>query len=277
MTRPALSLHHLSAMQWPVAQLADFAAAHGCQHVCLFGHVPPEFRDRYPLATAHDRRRLADAGVRVATIEVFAIAPDSDWSGFEIALDLAAGLGAGWINAHVHASHETPAERSAIVAQTSQLVAMAAERGLAVGLEPNPFSHLVRAGDSADIADRAGAEIIIDTLHFQRGGNGLSDLPLLAPFTRLVQVSDGPATRPREEWWREAMGGRMLPGEGALPLEAILGALHRLEIVSVEAPRRGLSGEALDIHIAEALKRSRALTAALSHHTGRKATPGAPS
>ena len=85
-----------------------------------------------------------------------------------------------------------------------------------------------------------GAGVIVDALHLRRSGGSAADLlgmsadelPLRAILRR---TRPGPATRRLRA---EARGDRLYPGDGALDLRALLGAVPNALPISVEAPCR---------------------------------------
>jgi sugar phosphate isomerase/epimerase len=88
---------------------------------------------------------------------------------------------------------------------------------------------------------RANAAVLIDALHFSRSGGTPGDVAQVDPaLFRYVQVCDAVPDMPRDVdgLIREARTGRLLPGEGTLPLAALVAALPAGTPVSVEAPSR---------------------------------------
>ena len=77
--------------------------------------------------------------------------------------------------------------------------------------------------------DHPNGAVLVDTLHLARSGGSPDDLRAvpsrLLPY---LQVADAPAAPPgpeRDTLREEALHGRLLPGEGELPLEATLAAV----------------------------------------------------
>ena len=95
------------------------------------------------------------------------------------------------------------------------------------------------------MSGRANASVLIDALHFSRSGGVPSEIAGIdASLLRYAQICDAAAVIPREpgDLMREARAGRLLPGEGALPLRDLVAALPAAIPLSVEAPVRATAG-----------------------------------
>jgi sugar phosphate isomerase/epimerase len=83
--------------------------------------------------------------------------------------------------------------------------------------------------------------LLIDALHLSRCGVDLaSPAPFDSAAVSYVHLCDGPAARPRDEasLRNEARTGRLLPGEGELPLGSFLAAMPAEARLGLEAPCR---------------------------------------
>lgn len=83
------------------------------------------------------------------------------------------------------------------------------------------------------------AAVMIDPLHFDRGGSRASEiLPEHWRYFAYAQLCDGYAQRPIsiEEMQRQAKGDRLAPGRGGIDLIGILRALPAELPLSLEAP-----------------------------------------
>jgi sugar phosphate isomerase/epimerase len=86
--------------------------------------------------------------------------------------------------------------------------------------------------------------VLVDTLHLARSGGRPADLTavpaLLLPY---LQVADAPAAGPGEAagLLDEALNGRLLPGEGALPIGETLATVPAVPL-SFEVRSRALRG-----------------------------------
>lgn len=240
--RRPLSLHHLTALDTTPGQLVDIAGALGCDHVCLFTHVPEQARHVYPAVTrsmsGDISRALADAGVTLHNLEVFPLTPDVDLNVFREGLEVGASLGAKRGTAHVHIAEEAHAAN--IFAAFCDL---AAEYGLSVGLEFNAFSKVRTPAAAAAIVGavaRYNGDIALDFLHFVRSGAGPAVLAQVAPLVGYAQICDGPAEITREDRWHEAIENRSLPGAGVFPIASMLAPLRADVVVEIEVPQHAL-------------------------------------
>jgi sugar phosphate isomerase/epimerase len=110
----------------------------------------------------------------------------------------------------------------------SRLCELAGRYGLNVNVEPMPWvevSTVAKARRILDKAARTNAALLVDPIHFFRADNSFDDLKG-APL-RYLQFCDAHHGRPTEvqELMRQARGDRLFPGDGALDLRGLLGAL----------------------------------------------------
>lgn len=124
---------------------------------------------------------------------------------------------------------------------------LAAEVGLCVGVEFMAFRSIGSLGAAVDVITRSGADnagIVLDALHVQRTGASPQDIAALPPgIVSHLQICDASAVSPsRENLAEEARGGRLLPGEGVIPLAAIIAALPARTAMSLEIPVAALAG-----------------------------------
>jgi sugar phosphate isomerase/epimerase len=89
------------------------------------------------------------------------------------------------------------------------------------------------------------AGVLIDPIHFDRGGSTFDQLATIAPqHLEYLQFCDAPAQRPGtvDEVLRQARGDRMLPGEGGLDLRGLLCTVPRGAPLSLEIPFKRTAG-----------------------------------
>jgi len=113
---------------------------------------------------------------------------------------------------------------------------------------------------------RSNASVIVDALHFSRSGGlpahiGQAD-PALFRYAQICDASaDMPGPTDTPNLIREARTGRLLPGEGVLPLAELVAALPEGIPLAIEAPSRASA----DLPALERAKRAyRALSALLA-------------
>jgi sugar phosphate isomerase/epimerase len=233
-----LSLSHLTVLDAAPPDLVGIAADAGFDAVGLrvwpAGSEPP-----YPMlgdtpmlrATAD---RLATTGVRVLDVEVLRLRPDSRPDDALRVLDAGARLGAR--NVLVIANDP---EEGRLVERFAAICAAAADRALRACLEFMIFSTVRTLADALRILDRAAhpaGAVLVDALHLRRSGGTAADLAAV-PAGRLpyAQLCDAPA-EPALPVVQEAREARLLPGDGELPLSALVGALPPDADLAVEAP-----------------------------------------
>ena len=93
---------------------------------------------------------------------------------------------------------------------------------------------------------RANASVLIDALHFSRSGGLPAHVAQVDPaLFRYAQICDASADMPgpgdTQALIREARTGRLLPGEGVLPLAELVAALPATVPLAVEAPSRAVA------------------------------------
>ncbi len=180
--------------------------------------------------------RIAATGVRVFEASCSWLAPSFDRAEIAPVLDTMARIGTrrvsvvGW-----------DADRHRLIANLAALCADAAAYGMAVTLEFMPYSAVRTVAEAAGILTAAGVpnlDVLIDALHLARSGGTPADLQLLDPRQiGVVQLCDAPAVSPPPERLRdESVNRRLYPGDGDLPLDALLDALPSNIVVEIECP-----------------------------------------
>ena len=173
--------------------------------------------------TREVRSRLRATGLIALDIEPVILSADGDHG--ERLVEAGVEVGAR----HVLVASRHP-DRSATVERFGDLCDRAAEGGLTVVLEFLPIFTVRTLADALEVvlaAGRPNAGVLVDTLHLARSGGSPADLaavdPALLPY---LQLADAPADAPPAEGLRhEAVHGRLLPGDGGLPLSEVLRAV----------------------------------------------------
>jgi sugar phosphate isomerase/epimerase len=243
-----IALHHLCLCALSPPDLVRIAARHGLRAVTLFVRPPSRALDMFPLVTPGEslretRAALRDEGVRVHNTEVFSITPRRDVADFAAGLALAAELGAE--RATVLVNDDNPARA---VDNLGRFCVMAGAQGLKVSLEFMPYA-VVRSVAGAVAMVRAVNDprlsILVDSLHLARGGEAPAAItPDIAPLFGSAQISDAPRLAPADPF-DEAVRNRMVPGEGALPLRALLAHLPPGTPLDIEVPLSDLAAQGM--------------------------------
>ena len=150
-------------------------------------------------------------------------------------MDLMAELGAPMVNCIVMEQDRPRAfDQFALYAQ------MAAARGMLAALEYMPMMWPINVHEAADFVAESGAtnaRVLIDAMHFYRGGSQAADLARVDPaLIGYVQICDVPMPPTNPDYGMEARDNRLAPGEGDLPLDELLAALPRGLTIGLELP-----------------------------------------
>jgi len=246
MTRP-ISLAHLTVLDTTPPELVTVAAAAGFRTIGIRLTATPSVGVP-PYDALHDGpllretlTRLADTGVSVLDTEFLRFEPDQPVGIPEGFLEVSARLGAKYV---LVMSAEP--EEARTIERFGELCDRAAPYGLTVGLEFAIYTGVRTLAHAASIlakAERANASVLIDALHFSRSGGLPAHVKQVDPaLLRYVQICDAtsemPAPTDAAALIREARTGRLLPGEGALPLRELVAALPAGLPLAIEAPCR---------------------------------------
>jgi sugar phosphate isomerase/epimerase len=178
-------------------------------------------------------------------------------------LEVSARLGAR----HVLVMSAEP-EEARTLERFCELCDRAAGYGLHVCLEFAIYTGVRTLAHAAEVVARSkrpNASVLIDALHFSRSGGLPAHVAHVDPsLFRYAQICDAgpdmPAPRDTPALIREARTGRLLPGEGVLPLAELVAALPASVPLAIEAPCRATA----DLPAVERAKRAyRALSALL--------------
>lgn len=240
-----LSLDHITAVDATPIELVDLAAQNGCDGVCMFlqpmsvlPHMPQFDILGDPVYRKQLRTSLVESGISLDLVYPFTISTRSSVQNFEKALDIAAYLGARFVNVLIY-------DRDVIrrSARFSEFCALAAAFGLGVVVEFYPISKVQTLGDALALVsevNRPGSVgLNVDILHLMRSGGAPEDLhDIPSDFLLFAQLSDGPLYCAADQIEDEASSCRLLPGCGAFDLPSFVACLPDHCLVSVEIPRR---------------------------------------
>jgi sugar phosphate isomerase/epimerase len=266
MPRP-ISLAHLTVLDTSPPELVTVAAAAGFRTIGIrltatpsVGVPPYDILSDGPILR-ETLRRLADTGVSVLDTEFLRFEPDRPVGVPEGFLEVSARLGAK----NVLVMSAEPDEARTIE-RLGELCDRAAQYGLHVCLEFAVYTGVRTLAHAASLlakAKRSNASILIDALHFSRSGGVPAHVQQVDPaLIRYAQICDASADMPgptdTPALIREARTGRLLPGEGVLPLAELIAALPAGAPLAIEAPCRATA----DLPAPERAKRAfRALSA----------------
>jgi sugar phosphate isomerase/epimerase len=190
-----------------------------------------------PAVTREVRDRLVDGGLSALDTEVVWLQQGPDNPDHFRVIDIAAELGAP--NVLVVSSAPDTADTAE---KLGRLADHAAGVGVRVSLEFGAFTAVKSLADALNVLALCGrpeAGLLVDPLHFARTGGAPADLAAVEPGRfAYAQFCDAPAVGPGPEdvpaIIEEALDLRLLPGEGELPLKALVEALPRHTPLSVE-------------------------------------------
>jgi len=264
--RHPISLAHLTVLDTAPPELVSVAAAAGFRTIGIrltatpSVGVPPYDILRDGPILRETLLRLADTGVSVLDTEFLRFEPDQPVGVPEGFLEVSARLGAKYV---LVMSAEPDEART--IDRFGALCDRAAQFDLHVCLEFAIYTGVRTLAHAASVlakAKRANASILIDALHFSRSGGLPAHVTQVHPaLLRYAQICDASADMPRPTdtpaLIREARTGRLLPGEGVLPLAQLVAALPAGVPLAIEAPCQATA----DLPALERAKRAyRALT-----------------
>ena len=174
------------------------------------------------------------------------------------ALEIAARLGAEQFLAVGNDPDE-----GRMTANLGRLAEAAAGFRLKLALELMPYTAVNTLAKAARMVERCGAAnlgLLIDALHLARSGGTPAEVAALdRGRIAYLQLCDAPAQPPAGLSLRaESLEARLQPGDGALPLFALLDALPANIVVDVETPvaaERGWTPERRAANAVAAAKR----------------------
>jgi len=243
---PVTGLEHLTMLGVAPPELVTVSAAAGFGAVGLRVSPATDGEMPWPMTPgsamlAETARRLADTGIAVLDVEAIRLLPRSRSRSsrprpaeFTPVLEAAAALRARFVNAIC----EDP-DLARLSDEFGRLAEEARPYGVRPVVEFMAYRTVHTLDDAVAIAAESGGGILIDALHVQRCGVGLDALQAVDPgLVGYVQLCDAPLAAPADEIG-EARAGRLLPGDGELPLLELLAALPGGIPVAVEAPTPG--------------------------------------
>ena len=256
-----ISLAHLTVLDTTPPELVSVAAAAGFRTIGIrltatpSVGIPPYDILRDAPVLRETLLRLADTGVSVLDTEFLRFEPEQPVGVPEGFLEISARLGAK----KVLVMSAEP-EEARTIERFCELCDRAAGYGLHVCLEFAIYTGVRTLDHAAHVvaqSKRSNASVLIDALHFSRSGGIPAHIAEIDPaLLRYAQICDASADMPgpgdTPALIREARTGRLLPGEGVLPLADLVAALPDTAPLAVEAPCRAIA----DLPAVERAKRA---------------------
>ena len=249
-----IGLAHLSAIELEPTALIDLAAETGHASVALRLHSAAAGTPVYPMEPgAVETRALRDhahtRGVSISEVELVPITRNLVPNTLRPLLQVARELGATGLIVTGDID-----DRTLLIERFTEICKNAAAHGLLVHLEFMRWRAVGTLSDAREVVERSeqhNARILVDLLHLARSGGTAKELATLPPnMVNLVQICDATAEL-QGDIIAEARGGRLTPGQGALPIPDMLSALRGTWNAALELPGLG-EGDARRTALAEA-------------------------
>jgi sugar phosphate isomerase/epimerase len=243
-----LGIEFLSVFGMPPVEFVHLAADLGCRYISTTLVGLPVPRLGYPAYSLRDDQRLRkemlaamdERAVAISLGEGLLVRRGADSRDFAADLDVMAELRVPRVNT---VSFEPDRDRT--FDQIAVLAELAADRGMDTTIELAPGTTVsdVSSGLAAiDHIGRSDTRLRIDTMHFVRGGGTAAELAAIDPDRiGYVQLSDTTLQPRVDEYMREAMFERLVPGDGELPLREIVAVVPPDVIIGLEVPQLSLA------------------------------------
>jgi sugar phosphate isomerase/epimerase len=241
-----IGIDHLSVFGMPPVEHVTLTADLGCHYVTLAPTPITPFNPQgYPvfsLRTDAGLRRetvaaMRDRGVSLAGGSGFLLGPDTDIAAYAADLAVMAELGAPRINAV-----SMDADRSRGFDNFARLAELAGTYGLGSMVEIVPTLLVGDVATTLELIRHVGRDdfrVLIDTMHVTRAGITPADLAAIEPWRiGYIQLCDAPLAPATPNYSEEVTFHRLVPGDGELPLRALMAALPRDVVVGLEIPMK---------------------------------------
>ncbi len=174
--------------------------------------------------TADVAKAFSETGIIPLDIEVVWIQPDGPDPNHQRLIEAGGEIGAR--NVLIVSSDPDRAETKR---RFAEICGWAADAGMNACLEFLPITEIKTLADALDVlndVDHPNAKLLIDPTHLARSGGHPDLLKDVSPdLLSYAQFCDGVAALPDDDIQtilNEAVDGRLMPGEGALPIAALL-------------------------------------------------------
>ncbi|MEN2740411.1 sugar phosphate isomerase/epimerase [Microbacterium sp. X-17] len=191
--------------------------------------------------------RLSDTGVQPLDLELLRIGPATVPSEAIPMLEFAQRIGAPHVTLASAETRWSDEDEALVCGHLERLGMLASSFGVRLSLEFMPYraiSSLAHAIRLVKAVDAEGVGLCVDALHLARSGGTPADVAAVDPgLLAVVQVCDAPAVSPAfDALPEEARYGRLLPGDGELPLAELVAAVPAEVPLSIEVPLRERAG-----------------------------------
>jgi sugar phosphate isomerase/epimerase len=267
-----LGIESLTVFALPPVELVHLAADLDCRYISIglapFSSNPegyPAWSLREPATRQAMKSALRERGVSISLGQGFAIRPDRDIRDSAADLDLMCELGVTRI-----CSLSLDPDLGRSLDQIGTLAEMADRVGAEIVIEFVPtftIPNLPAAISALRRIGRNNARLLIDTMHLMRSGGSAADVAALDPdLVGYAQLCDAPLVAKNPSYMEESVTERMVPGKGELPLRAILAALPKHVVIGLEIPllTRARAGERPHERARDCVDGARKLLAALT-------------
>ena len=241
------SLAFLTVAELSPPEAVRVAARAGYDHVGL-RLLPSGTEGPYPILTDAKLRRetqatIAETGVTVADIEIIRIASDFNVKSTIPFLDCGAKLGAKNI---LVAGYDPNANR--MTQSFGAFCELVQTYGMTADLEFMPWTEIPNAKSAIAqlrAVDHDAAGILVDALHVQRSDSPFEVIETIPPdWINYAQLCDAPGKFESdvESLIATARGNRLMPGDGSFDFNALLKALPKDIVLSIEVPQLERAG-----------------------------------
>ena len=233
-----LSMAHLCEIDVPPPELIEAAAKAGLASVGLRVAQASPGGIEYPLRSeaerAELRRCIAATGTSVLYVELISISEKTRAADHTPLLETGAAIGATRL-----CVASDSANISVVTEKFADICDLAKTFGIDVDFEFMPFRAVRTVAEAAQIVSGAGrpnGHVLVDALHVFRSKSPVADVAKLGPkLTGTFQICDAPAAAPAD-LVAEARTNRLIPGEGAIDLWAMIDAMPADTPIGVEVP-----------------------------------------
>lgn len=257
----------LSVFGLPPVRFVNLVADIGCRYISI-GLKPtganlsgfPDWSLRDKSARREMITAMDDRGVSVALGEGLAVLPGKDVSRYSADLEAMCELGVPVIS-----TVSVDPDKARSLDQFAKLADMAQQVGIRMAIEFVPVFTIATLDDAVSAVRHIGkdkAHVLVDVMHLIRSGASAADLAVLdTGMIAYAQLCDAPLSAPMENYLREAMFDRKIPGTGELPLTEFLAVLPEDITIGLEMPLRPRldQGEDLQDLLSTCLQSGRAL------------------